>query len=262
MRGLALSLFLAGAAWSVDVPWQLTKARQSMEDGRLDRAWSRYLKTEALALQQGDRSSWILARCQRTELLLLSEEFAAADSLRPRLSLLGELAADSARIRLTAARVLLAQNRPELALGEAWQARLNARSADLPELEAASWLALARSEFQTGKASEALHSLVEARDLADGQPHLVAQGHLEEARQNLSNPAKALGLVRKAREGFRRARWPSGLVRCLELEATLLAGMGREDAAQEAWQELADLAGRLGLETTRNRAQGRLGVKR
>ncbi|MEN9352921.1 MAG: hypothetical protein RL318_246 [Fibrobacterota bacterium] len=262
MKRLALALLLAGTAWSIDLPWQFAKARQAMEDGRLDRAWARYVKTEALALQTGDRGSWVLARCQRTELLLLSEEFAAADSLRPVLSLLGESAGDSARIRLTMARVLLAQGKPEQALAEAWLARQSAHSADLPELEAACWLALARSEALTGKLSEAHQSLAEARDKADGQPHLLAQGHLEEARQNLSSPASALILVRKAREGFRSARWPSGIVRCLELEAVLLAGPGRMDAARQAWQDLVDLAGRLGLEKVRARAQSRLDAPR
>lgn len=258
MRIAFLVLAWCGMSFAADAAWQLTKARQSMEEGRIDRAWSRYLKAESLAQQQGDRSTWIVARTQRTELLLLSEEFAAADSLCPSLSLLGETPADSARIRLARARVLLAKGEPEKALPEAWAARLNAHSADIPELEAASWLALSRSESQSGKGTEARQSLEEARSRADGQPNLVAQGWFEEARQKLSNPDKALACVRTARESFRAARWPSGIVRSLELEATLLEAMGRKDAARQAWQEMSDLAERLVLGKAQARAQAHL----
>lgn len=258
MKAALLVVALCGVSFAADAAWQLTKARQSMEDGRIDRAWARYLKAEDLAQRQGDRSTWIAARTQRTELLLLSEELAAADSLCPSLSLLGETPADSARIRLARSRVLLAKGEPEKALPEAWAARLSAHSADLPELEAACWLALSRSESLTGKTAEARQSLEEARSRADGQPDLVAQGWFEEARQKLSNPDRALACVRTAREAFGAARWPGGIVRSLELEATLLEGMGRKDAARQAWQEMAALAERLGLTKAQARAQARL----
>lgn len=258
MKTLHLVLALAAMGLAADASWQLSKARQSMEDGRPDRAWDRYLKAEDLAARQGDRSTWIAARCQRVELLLVSEDIAGADSLKPALSLLGETVEDSARIRLTLARVLLARNQPAPAQAEAWAARQSARSADQRELEAACWLALARSEHLGGKTAEAKESLEEARSRAAGQPHLISQAWLEEARQKRGAPEKALPLVRKAREGFQAARWPSGQLPCLELEAQLLESLGQQEAARQAWQRMAELAQRLGLERAQERAQARL----
>lgn len=258
MRFPVLTLALAGAGMAADASWQLVKARQAMEDGRPDRAWSRYLKAEDLAMRQGDRTTWISARSQRVEILLASDDTLGADSLQPALSLLAETPEDSARIRLTRARVLLARGEAAKAQVEAWAARQSARSADQPELEAACWLALARSEALGGKPDEAKESLEEARSRADGQPHLLAQAWFEEARQRRSNPEKALPLVRKAREGFQAAHWPSGQVPCLELEAQLLEAGGQPDAAHQAWQRMADLAQRLGLEGARSRALSRL----
>lgn len=258
MRPLRLVLCLAAAGLAADASWQLSKARQAMEDGRPDRAWARYLKAEDLASRQGDRSTWIAARCQRVEILLASDDTVGADSLQPAISLLGETPEDSARIRLTRARVLLARAQPVQAQAEAWAARQSARSADQRELEAACWLALARGEHLAAKPAEARESLEEARSRAADQPHLVAQAWLEEARQKRSSPDKALALVRKARIGFQAARWPSGQIPCLELEAQLLEALDQRDAARQAWQRMAELGQRLGLERAQARAQARL----
>lgn len=230
-----------------DPGWQISKARQAMEDGRLGLAWSRLVQSEETALRQGARSVWIAARCQRTELALLRGEVELADSLCPKLSLLGERTIDSARIRLACARVRLAQGKAAQAGVEAWEAHRLAHASDDDALEAVAWLALSRSEFLTGKASEAKQSLSEARSLSDDLGHLLAQVDLEEARQCQAQPTEALRLVRRAKERFRQVRWPTGVVRALEQEAAILDGTPDKAAALQAWSELEDLANRLGL---------------
>jgi hypothetical protein len=249
-----------GLAAAADPGWQISKANRDMEDGHPERAWERYLRAEEDALRRGDREAWIIARSQRTELLLLSEEVSAADSLRPHLSSLEETAIDSARIRLTAARVLLAAGHPETAQQEAWAAHLAAHNADDDLLEAACWIAISRSESLQGKAVAARQSLAQARSLADGEPHLAAQADLEEARQLSAAPTKALRLVRKAKEAFRQAHWPSGVLLSQEREALLLETLDQKDAAAQAWQEVQAQAQRLGLEATARRAGDRLQV--
>jgi len=259
MKAHILVLLGAGIAIAATDPgWQISKAQQDMESGHPERAWKRYLRAEDEALRRADRETWIAARCQRTELLLLSEDLTAADSLRPRLSLLGESAVDSARIRLTAARVQLAEGHPELAQGEAWAAHLSAHSADDDILEAACWIVLSRCEFLQGKAVAAQQSLERARNLADGEPHLAAQADLEEASQISGAPDKALRLVRKAKETFRQAHWPGGVLLSLEREGLLLETSGQRDAASQAWSEAAELASRLSLDAAHRRARGHL----
>lgn len=259
MKAHILVLLGTGIAFAATDPgWQLSKAQQDMESGYPERAWKRYLRAEEEAARRADRETWIAARCQRTELLLLSENLTAADSLRPRLSPLGETAIDSARIHLTAARILLVTGHSAQAQDEAWSARLAAHGVGDDALEAACWIALSRSESMQGKASAARESLEQARSLADGEPHLVAQADLEEANQLPDAPGKALHLVRKAKETFRKAHWPSGVLLSLEREGLLLEASGQRDAACQAWNEAAELASRLGLETVHRRAREHL----
>ena len=259
MKAHILVLLGTGIAFAaIDPGWQISKANQDMESGHPERAWKRYLRAEDEALRRADRETWIAARCQRTELLLLSENLTAADSLRPRLSPLGETAIDSARIHLTAARVLLVAGHLTQAQEEAWSARLAAHSADDDALEAACWIALSRSEFLQGKGVAARQSLGQARNLADDEPHLTAQADLEEANQISGATDKALRLVRKAKETFRQAHWPSGVLLSLEREGLLLEASGQREAASQAWSEAAELASRLSLDAALRRVRKHL----
>jgi hypothetical protein len=258
MKILGAFILMAAGAFAGDPGWQITKARQAMEDGKLDLAWSRLEQAEETALRQGAHSVWIAARCQRTELALLHEDMALADSLCPKLSLLGEQPIDSARIRLEIARVRLAQGNATQAGTEAWEAHKSAHAGDDDALEAVAWLALSRSEFLTGKSAEAKQSLSEARSLADDMGHLQAQVDLEDARQNQAHPADALRLVRRAKERFRQVRWPTGVARALEQEASILDAGNNPLAASQAWKELEELAKRLGLAKLSAKAAARL----
>ncbi len=257
MKVMLAILALAHFAGAADPGWLISRGQSALADGRPDLAWEHYLSAEDGAARRGDRSTWVAARCQRTDLLLLTEDCVAADSVRPRLSLLGETSGDSARIRLCAARLQLARGDAAGAHVEAWAARQAAHHADEDLLEAATWLALSRSEYLQGKKAEARQSLEEARDLADDEPILDAQADLEEARQGLP-PDKAMKLVRRARQIFEQLPWPIGVLTCHERAGELMEQAGNRAAAREAWTSARDLASKLQLEKAARRADSHL----